>query len=114
MSEVQDTFLDPERAAGGAVQLTQAGQDLVSSFGRIAAKIDGLNAAKPWGDDAPGKEFNKNYLEGGEEAPATVVLTAGKAVADRIGQLGPDVREAILGTVEMDDLVGKWFGGNEK
>ncbi|MET8148610.1 hypothetical protein ACIBSW_35260 [Actinoplanes sp. NPDC049668] len=113
MSGVDDTFLDPAKAAGGAVQLTHAGEALSSNFNRLAGVIEGLNGQQPWGNDDPGKQFNKQYLEGGDEAPAKVMLDAGKQVVERVSQLGPDVREAIEGTVEMDDLVAKWFGGDK-
>jgi hypothetical protein len=111
---LDETFLDPAKAAGGAMQLTHAGENLASTFHRLAGVIEGLNGQKPWGNDQPGKEFNKQYLEGGDEAPAKVTLDAGKQVVERVSQLGPDVREAIEGTVEMDDLVAKWFGGDKK
>ncbi|GAB1640878.1 hypothetical protein [Krasilnikovia sp. MM14-A1259] len=114
MSGVDDTFLDPAKAAGGAMQLTHAGEDLSSSFHRLAGVIDKLNGAKPWGTDDPGNQFNKQYLENGAEAPAAAMLTGGKKVVDLVGRLGPDVRDAIEGTVEMDDLVAKWFGDDKK
>lgn len=114
MSDLQRTFLDPAGASAGASRLTQAGQTLSSSLSRIAGTIGTLHTAAPWGTDDVGKEFNKNYLEAGAEAPAALVLSASAQITERVRQLGPDVKSAVEGTVETDDLVAKWFGGEQK
>lgn len=114
MSGNEETFVHPEAASDGAGKLATAGESLASRFTQLSAKIKGLNDSKPWGNDQPGTEFNKNYLEGGAEAPATTTLDAGKNLVERVSQLGPDVKEAVEGTAEIDDLVKKWFGGDGK
>lgn len=114
MSDEQETYVQSDRAIDAAGKLTIAGQTLSSRFSQLSATIEGLNNSQPWGDDQPGKEFNKNYLEGGDEAPARTTLVAGKNLVERVGQLGPDVKSAVDGTVELDDLVKKWFGGDGK
>jgi hypothetical protein len=114
MSGIDETFVNPEDAADGAGKLTTVGESLSSRFSQFSAKIEGLNASKPWGDDQPGTEFNKHYLDGGDEAPATTTLSAGKNLVERVSQLGPDVKDAVEGTAEIDDLVKKWFGGDGK
>ncbi len=114
MSDARSTFLDPAGAAAGASRLTAAGQTLSGSLSRIAGTIDTLNGKKPWGTDDVGKKFNENYLEAGAEAPAALVLSAGAQIVERVRLLGPDVKSAVEGTVETDDLVAKWFGGEQK
>lgn len=113
MSGTGQTFLDPEDAAAGASRLAAAGQTLSSSLSGIAGTINSLNTAAPWGTDDVGKKFNEGYLEGGAEAPAALVLSAGAQIVERVRQLGPDVKSAVEGTVETDDLVAKWFGGEQ-
>ena len=112
MSGIEETFLDPAATATGAMALTSTGESLSSRFTQLSAKIETLHGAAPWGHDDPGKSFNKDYLDG--EAPAKLTLEGSKNLVERVRQLGPDVRSAVEGTVEMDDLVGKWFGGDEK
>jgi hypothetical protein len=114
MSGNEETFIRPAAVSDGAARLAAAGESLSSRFGQLSAKITGLNNGSPWGDDQPGKEFNKNYLEGGAEAPALTTLDAGKNLVERMSQLGPDVKSAVEGTVEIDDLVKQWFGGDGK
>jgi hypothetical protein len=116
MTDNQETFVHPEGASDGATKLTVASEGLYSKFSRLSSKISGLNESSPWGTDQPGKEFNKNYLEssGDGGAPAATTLDAGKNLIDRVRQLGPDVHDAVAGTVEIDDLVKKWFGGDGK
>src|SRR4051794_12380674 len=109
MSEAEETFLDPDAAANGAARLTAAGESLHNKFATLAARVHGPNDAHPWGDDQPGQAFHKEYLAGGDEAPAKVVLEAGKGLVDRVALLGPQVKSAVEGTVEVDDLVKKWF-----
>ncbi|MEU4680152.1 hypothetical protein [Micromonospora sp. NPDC023737] len=114
MSDPNETFVNPDGARDGARQLGAAGHTLASRWAQHAATISSLNASAPWGTDDPGKEFNKHYLEGGDDAPATNVIGGGKTIVDLVKVLGPDVTSAVDGTVEVDDMVDKWFGGEDK
>ncbi|MFF0150133.1 hypothetical protein [Micromonospora sp. NPDC005203] len=114
MSDADETFLKPDAARAGAQRLGVAGATLASRWAQHAATISSLNASAPWGTDEPGQGFNKHYLEGGDKAPATSVLSGGKTIVDLIKLLGPDVLSAVDGTVEVDDMVDKWFGGEGK
>ena len=114
MTDEQETYVQSDRTIDAAGKLAIAGQSLANRFTQLSATIEGLNNGQPWGNDQPGTEFNKNYLEGGDEAPARTTLTAGKNLVERVSQLGPDVKSAVDGTVEIDDLVKKWFGGDKK
>ena len=108
MGTNDETVVNPAATKDGASQLTTVGESLSSKFHRLKGTIDALNAAQPWGDDDPGKEFNKNYL-GGDDAPAQMTLDAGKNVIDRVAMLGPDVKSSVEGTLELDEMVAKWF-----
>lgn len=112
MTGSQETFVDPDGAAKGAVSLSHAGESMQSRVSGALSKIQGFNEAKPWGTDDPGKEFNKNYLEAGEDGGdgiATSTLDVGKQLVDQVHQLGPDVTKLLAGTVEMDEMIAKWF-----
>src|SRR5262245_8188151 len=113
---VDETFLDPAKAASGATQLTHAGENLSNAVSRLAGTIERLNQeqAPPWGTDEAGQKFFEEYLKAGDKSPANLVLDGTREVAEQVRQLGPDVRAAVLGTVETDDLVAKWFGKDGK
>jgi hypothetical protein len=57
-----------------------------------------------------GREFNKNYLEGGDKAPAHNVLEVGGSLVWAMSMVGPQVKDGVQGTVAIDDLTAKWFG----
>ncbi len=104
------TAVDPQAALGGASQLTAAGDRLLSRWQSLRAKIDELNHGAPWGKDEVGRQFNKNYLEGGEQAPATNVLNVGESLVKSLATAGPVVTGCVQGTIDVDDLTKLWFG----
>jgi hypothetical protein len=106
------TFLDPTGARKGARALTTAADALASVWTTTQSQVSGLHGGTPWGDDEAGTEFNKNYLQGGDKAPATVALTAAQDLVRRLQQLGPDISDCVDGTVDADDVTASWFGGS--
>ncbi|MFI7026219.1 hypothetical protein [Micromonospora sp. NPDC049900] len=113
MSELRETFVKPDAALDGANQLGSAGALLAMRFRSAAATIETLNGGRPWGDDEPGNEFNKNYL-GGDDQPAQKVLDMGHGLVPVVELLGPTVKGAVEGTVDVDDMTRVLFGGEEK
>lgn len=114
MSELSETFVNPDSALSGARQLHVSVNNLATKWATLSATIHKLNESKPWGTDEVGNEFNKNYLkDGSDDAPANSVVTAGGKIVERMQFLGMDVADAVHGTVDLDDLIGKWFGGNK-
>jgi hypothetical protein len=103
------TFLDPTGARGGAAKLTTAAETLASAWATTKSQIEGLHGSSPWGTDEAGVEFNKHYLDGGDKAPAAATLAAAEELITRLRQLGPDIKEAVEGTVDADELVASWF-----
>ena len=114
MSNGEETFVNPDGASSGASQLTSAADNLARRFKQLSGTIDGMNTGKPWGDDEPGKTFFKEYLESGAESSAAVTLDAGHKLVETMAELGPGVKSAVEGTVEVDDLFKKWFDGGKK
>lgn len=112
MSDLNDTFVQPDAALAGADDLGVAGATLASRWRRLASTITTLNGGSPWGTDEPGREFNKNYLDG--EKPAEAVLNLGNQVVPVVEQMGPAVRGAVEGTVDTDDMTRMLFGGEDK
>ncbi|RIV34358.1 hypothetical protein [Micromonospora radicis] len=113
MSELRETFVKPEAALDAANTLGAAGARLAYAWQGLAARIETLNGDEPWGDDEPGKEFNKHYL-GGEGQPAAQVLKVAGGVVPVVELMGPTVKGAVEGTVDVDDMVRTLFGGEDK
>lgn len=114
MTDSNETIINPSATRTGAGELAAASDTLAGRWTSLSATITSLNSGAPWGTDQAGKEFNKHYLEGGAEAPATLTLDAGKKLVERMQQLGPDIAGAVDGTVEVDEMVDQWFGGDGK
>ena len=112
MTELRETFVKPDAAMEGADTLSAAGARLAARWQGLASTIDTLNAARPWGDDEPGKEFNKSYLDGDQPAQKVLDLTAD--IVPVVEQMGPTVKGAVEGTVDVDDMVKTLFGGEGK
>ncbi|MEV2241792.1 hypothetical protein [Micromonospora sp. NPDC049891] len=113
MSELRETFVKPDAALEGANELGAAGARLATTWQNLAATIGTLNGDRPWGDDEPGNEFNKNYL-GGDDQPAQRVLDLAADLVPLVEVLGPTVKGAVEGTVDTDDMVKTLFGGDDK
>ncbi|WP_432985977.1 hypothetical protein [Dactylosporangium sp. CA-233914] len=103
-----NTAVNPTEALSGASQMTNVGDTMLTKWRTLRARIDELNVSKPWGDDDPGKNFNKNYLEG-DNPPATSVLEGGESMVIAVSKLGEQVREGVQGVVDIDDLTAEWF-----
>jgi hypothetical protein len=105
----ENTSVNPTQALGGAAQLTRVGDSMQTRWNTLRARIEALNADEPWGNDEPGKQFNKNYLEG-DNPPAKSVLDGGESMVVAVAKLGEQVREGVQGVVDIDDLTALWFG----
>jgi len=114
MTDPTETFVSPTAAREGGSQLTGVGERLSSAWTLLSGTISRLNDGKPWGTDEPGTAFNEHYLDGGEEAPAALTLDAGDTLVERMSTLGPGVVSVVDGTVDVDDAVATWFGGEDK
>jgi hypothetical protein len=101
------TFVNKDAALTSAKTLTLAGDHLWTKWIDLLGKISDANGRRPWGDDDPGKEFNKNYLGG--QAPAKQVLDGLMKIMPRYYGLGQDVTDAVNQTVDTDELIAKWF-----
>ncbi|GIJ79977.1 hypothetical protein SAMN05443287_11776 [Micromonospora phaseoli] len=113
MTELRETFVKPDEALEGANHLGAAGARLAMTWQNLAGTIETLNEGRPWGDDEPGNEFNKSYL-GGEDQPADKVLKLTADLVPLVEVLGPTVKGAVEGTVDVDDMVKTLFGGDDK
>ncbi|WP_433215099.1 hypothetical protein ACQP00_05235 [Dactylosporangium sp. CS-047395] len=102
------TAVSPAQALTAASQLTDLGETMLEQWRTVRARIEQLNAARPWGDDEPGRTFNRNYAEG-EHPPCTSVLDAGQSMVLALARLGEQVREGVQGVVDLDDLTAAWF-----
>jgi hypothetical protein len=103
-----NTAVNPTQALSGAAQMTTPGDTMLKKWRTLRARIEQLNGGQPWGNDDPGKNFNKNYLEG-DNAPCTSVLDGGESMVIAVSKLGEQVREGVQGVVDIDDLTAQWF-----
>jgi hypothetical protein len=106
-----ETDLDAPGAQEGARKLTATGKTLGSVWRSAEARINALNAEAPWGNDGNGEKFNEHYLKGGDQSPAGLTLKAAGDLVDRLERLGPEIKSAVDGTVETDELTATWFKG---
>ncbi|MEU7870733.1 hypothetical protein [Dactylosporangium sp. NPDC049140] len=102
------TAVNPKQALGAATQLTTAGESMLKQWRGLRARIDALNGGQPWGNDEPGKNFNKYYLEG-NPPPCTSVLDGGESLVVALSKLGEQVKEGVQGVVDIDELTAEWF-----
>ncbi|WP_433056691.1 hypothetical protein [Dactylosporangium sp. CS-033363] len=102
------TAVSPSQALTAASQLTTMGEAMLDRWRAVRGRIEQLNAARPWGDDDPGRNFNENYAAG-EHPPCTSVLEAGESMVLALARLGEQVREGVQGVVDLDDLTATWF-----
>jgi hypothetical protein len=104
----QNTAVDPTGALGAASQLDAAGQAMLTKWRELRARIEHLNGGKPWGNDDPGKNFNKYYMEG-DQPPVVTLIEGADSMVIAVSKLGEQVREGVQGTVDLDDLTAQWF-----
>jgi len=104
----ESTAVNPTEALTGAAQMHAAGETMLKRWRTLRARIEHLNASQPWGDDEPGKNFNKNYMEGAVP-PCTSVLEGGESMVIAVSKLGDQVHEGVQGVVDIDDLTAQWF-----
>ncbi|GAA3457885.1 hypothetical protein [Dactylosporangium matsuzakiense] len=102
------TAVNPTQALSGAAQMSSTGDAMLKRWRALRARIDHLNASQPWGNDEPGRNFNKNYLEG-DNPPCTSVLEGGESMVIAVSKLGEQIREGVQGVVDVDDLTAQWF-----
>ncbi len=104
----EETAVDPQGATGGANQLTSVGDEMLTKWVQLRARIDELNGQLPWGNDDVGKKFHDGYLGGGTPA-STNTLDVGESLVRAIAMLGPQVLDGVQGTADLDDLIAEWF-----
>jgi hypothetical protein len=109
MGTPEQTAVDPVTALSGAARLTAAGDRMLTRWRGHRARIEALDARAPWGDDAAGRQFNQNYLAGGDQAPAANVLDVGESLVVAVAGLGPQVIDGVRGTEDIDQLTGRWL-----
>lgn len=107
MPDDGSTFVNKTAALDAAKVLDAAGNTAWNNWIRLLGDISDANGRAPWGNDEPGKEFNKNYLAG--KAPADQILQMMMLLMPKFHTLGQDVTDAINGTVDTDGLISKWF-----
>jgi len=108
MTEAKTTAVNPTQALSGAGQLTHIGDSMLKKWHTLRARIEHLNGSQPWGNDDPGKNFNKSYLDGANP-PCTSVLEGGESMVVALSKLGEQIREGVQGVVDVDDLTAQWF-----
>ncbi|MDZ5445233.1 hypothetical protein U2F26_21285 [Micromonospora sp. 4G57] len=91
-------WLDPDRARRGGADLTLAGEAITASRRQVGGAIADASAARPWGRDDIGAEFEKQYRRYEE-----TLLRAWEMVGRSLEGLGADVARSVAATVENDE-----------
>ena len=97
-----ETRLEPEGARSGATRITGAANTLHGSWSRLKGQIEGLHAAKPWGDDEAGNAFNEHYSATGDASPALQTIAGATELIGAMKRVGPAVTTAVNNTVSTD------------
>ncbi|MEU7903856.1 hypothetical protein [Actinoplanes sp. NPDC049118] len=92
-----ELWLDPDRAANGGRDLASAGSHLTRLRTGPGAELAALSAARPWGADAIGQAFEKNYRPIEQQ-----VLEAWEKLAGYVEGLGDAVVEAVREATQTD------------
>ena len=104
-----ETSVSPAAAIDGAKRITAVGDALQARWNGIKSRIEGLNSSAPWGHDEPGDKFSEHYLKG-DSGPAKNVMDATDKMVQRMYDLGPQIYDGVKGSMDLDELIGKWFG----
>jgi hypothetical protein len=112
----KETFVKPGRALQGANDLAAAGSSFYAKWTRLSGTITTLSSTTNpiWGNDEPGKKFAEQYVGDGNSGDggsnvAQMTIDSTASIAPVLRDLGGDVKKAIQGTMDTDDLIDKWF-----
>jgi hypothetical protein len=89
--------LDPARALTGARALSAAGTELAELRAGPGAEIAAATAGRPWGSDAMGQSFERNYRPIEEQ-----VLQAWAQLADYLQGLGEAAAASVRDNLQAD------------
>lgn len=98
-----ELFLNPERAAQGARDLTDAGSDFLSQQKSIGPQIQSLSSGPPWGADEIGAAFESKYRQ-----IESQVLTGWEKLGTYLEDLGESASHAVqqsTATEEANDAI---------
>ncbi|MEV4800165.1 hypothetical protein AB0K18_09115 [Nonomuraea sp. NPDC049421] len=88
-----------ETVEAGVKRWSGAAATLQARLADARARIESLHAARPWGQDATGREFERAYLA--DDGPGTL-LRAGADWADFAVSAGPGVLESVNTSASAD------------
>lgn len=97
-----DLDLDAHQAGQAGRHLAGVGEQLSSLRKAAGAEIEGVNDTRPWGRDELGAAFAAAYAQ-----PAAQLLRAWNDVAERTIQLGEEIIESTVSTIETDSTVAQ-------
>jgi hypothetical protein len=92
-----DIDLDPEEVTRAAHRLADLGAELLAARRTAGANLESLAAVRPWGGDELGDYFAQRYDE-----VAARALDVWRTTAERLSELGSQVREAVGAVAETD------------
>jgi hypothetical protein len=92
-----EVFIDPPVAASGLLAWESSAQLLTTAVQARISAIESGQAAKPWGSDSGGPEFEAAYLEGAQPS-----LDAVSGTTDQITRLGQQAHQAVDASLASD------------
>lgn len=93
-----EVYVDPPVAASGLLAWESSAQILSTAVGDRVRAIRSAEAAKPWGSDSGGPEFETVYTQG--SAPSLAALSG---TTEHIVRLGQQAHQAVDASLASDD-----------
>ncbi len=91
--------MDPQQVANGIAQWNTAATSMGSEWQSIMGQINAAHAAKPWGSDRGGQQFEQSYLPG---PPKTE--EGGNGIVEYTQDLGKNLKKAAEDTMTTDNV----------
>ena len=91
--------IDPQVAASGLLAWESAAQTLSTAVQARTTAIETAQAAKPWGSDSGGPEFEAAYSKGAQPSLDAVAGTTGQ-----ITRLGQQAHQAVDASLASDEV----------
>lgn len=94
-----EVHIDPQVAAAGLLAWESAAQTMSQAVQARKAAIETAQAAKPWGSDSGGPEFEAAYTKGAQPS-----LDAVAGTTEQITRLGQQAHQAVDASLASDDV----------
>lgn len=97
-----ETDLDADGVVSHAARLVVSAEQLAEQISGPLAEIRAINAAAPWGQDAPGQAFARSY-SGADQDGVDSLLEGAGALSDHAASVGETTGIGAIETQQADE-----------